>query len=175
MTAPLTARQFAVALGIRAALLYGSLQLQHVPWPVDHGICGPWGCGPPLGALIACHAGWFAFLAGPAWMAKMLIPIRSLRIFGIAGLLLAVGGLIGVAIVQSMVWWPQANAWVRPYWFQRYLFETATLVDLPVLQTAAIGSWFLAIRPPGLRLHTPTSEAARLNRRISARTPHSQG
>lgn len=175
MTTPLTARRFAVVLGIWGTALYGSLQLQHVPWPINHGICGPWGCGPPLETLIACHAGWLVFLAGPAWLVNALFPSRTLRILGIVGLLMAAGGLIGIGLVESLVWWPQASEWARPYWLQRYLFEVAMLVDFPVLQTAIVGGWFLAAESPTLRLHAPVDTVTSRDCGASASTSLSRG
>jgi hypothetical protein len=152
MSQPLTTNRMAIALGLWGAGLYASLQLQHLPWPGEHGVCGPWGCGPPTEALLACHAGWMAFLAGPTWLATQSTSPKVARFLGITGVTLALGGLCGIALHEALVWWPQAGAWSRPYWFQRYLFSVATLVDAPILQVLLCSGWLLrSARSPVLR------------------------
>ncbi len=143
MSAPLTSTQLAFALGLWGTGVYGSLQLQYLPWPVDHGVCGPWGCGPPTEALIACHIGWLAMLAGPTWLMTRLTPVRVQRFIGIMAATVALGGLVGVALHEAFIWWPQAGEWSRPYWFHRYLFCVVTLVDAPLLPTLLCGSWLI--------------------------------
>lgn len=140
----LTAKTLAKALIVWGAALFGSLQLKYLPIAEEHGICGAWGCGPPVSTLLACHLGWLVSLAGPAWIAGHLLPTTWLIVFARTGLILGVSGLMGVVLHEALVWWPQATDWSRSYWLQRYFFELATLVDVPILQVLLISATALA-------------------------------
>lgn len=157
----LTAESLAKALIVWGAALFGTLQLQFLPISQEHGICGAWGCGPPVSALLACHLGWLVSLAGPAWLAGRILSTSWLIVLARAGLILGVGGLMGVALHEALVWWPQATDWSRPYWPQRYFFELATLVDAPILQVLLISATTLACTPRRtlIRIHRPIAPA----------------
>ena len=47
--------------------LAGTLSIASLPGDWGNSICGAWGCGPPLQALVACHASWVVVLI-PAGM-----------------------------------------------------------------------------------------------------------
>ncbi len=51
---------------IWAALVIASLQTKLLFTESTHSVCGPWGCGPPTGALVTAHADWLAMI-GPPW------------------------------------------------------------------------------------------------------------
>src|SRR6202034_2817596 len=50
-----------------------ALLLQYLPASTfgQHTVCGPWGCGPPLPVLLACHTFWMVLLAPPAVVAAI--------------------------------------------------------------------------------------------------------
>uniref|UniRef100_A0A7C2JYS1 Uncharacterized protein n=1 Tax=Schlesneria paludicola TaxID=360056 RepID=A0A7C2JYS1_9PLAN len=164
----LTTETLAKALIVWGAALYGSLQLQFLPIAEEHGICGAWGCGPPVSALLACHLGWLVSLAGPAWLAGRVLPTSWLIALARTGLILSVGGLIGVALHEALVWWPQANNWSRPYWLHRYFFELATLVDAPILQVLLISATTLICTPRRtlIRIRHPTTAPQMAERQV---------
>jgi hypothetical protein len=121
--------------------LAGSLAFANWPGDLGHGICGPWGCGPPLQSLIACHAAWLVALAPPAgllvWSRKVSVTTR--RRVGIVMTLVPLAVLMSLFVHQLLVWWPQAGQWQRPYFWQRFGFTIATTVDVPVVQALLIG------------------------------------
>lgn len=134
-------RRFAVRTLAWGGCLIGALSIATWPGNWGHGICGPWGCGPPLQALIACHLSWFVVLTPIA-----LWVVRSTRISDQMqrniGLLAAGAALAGIAAVlahQYFVWWPQAGEFQRPYFWQRFGFTIATMVDVPMVQALLIG------------------------------------
>ncbi len=109
-------------------------------WSGDwgHGVCGPWGCGPPTQALISCHLAWLVFLTPPA----VLLLRRTThfqRRLGLFLILVAAVGLLSVVAYEWATWWPDAREWQRTFFWQRCGFCIATAIDFPVLQTLAIG------------------------------------
>lgn len=115
------------------------LQLQELPYDFGHGICGPWGCGPPVSALLACHAFWLVNLAAVLWITHHWCEFHWQRQVAGAALTVATIGLLSVAAHQAIFWWPAATQWSRPYVAQRYLFSIAMLVDVPLVQLALFG------------------------------------
>ena len=127
--------------GAWTAALFGALSLSRLPDRVfgEHSVCGPWGCGAPLPALVACHGFWLVLFA-PAtiYAARRLRPHNVWRLG--AGLVsLGLLGLLAVAVWQAMAWWPNVDKSLHRYAIERYLFVLATLVDVPVLETFAAG------------------------------------
>ena len=55
--------KFCFGMTLWSGLLFGSLSVANLPGDWGHGICGPWGCGPPMQALVACHFAWLVVLA----------------------------------------------------------------------------------------------------------------
>ncbi len=122
-----------------AVALFGSLQVHRWEDLLGHAICGPWGCGPPLSALIGYHGYWFLLLLLPAWLLKHQLAADTSRRIG-AGLFLV--ATIGIALLLAVDGW---QAWqresLRPYLVQRMLFRLATFVDFPLVQLGLIGLW----------------------------------
>ncbi len=127
--------------GAWAAALFGVLSLSYLPdrFFGEHSVCGPWGCGAPLPALLACHGFWLVLFApATAYAARQLRPPTVWRIG--AGLVSLAGiGLVAIAVWQAVAWWPQVDKSAHGYVVQRYLFVLATLVDVPVLETLVAG------------------------------------
>jgi len=121
------------------AALYGTLQIARLNGPWDHAICGPWGCGPPLSALVACHAFWTVLIGG---VVTLGIANWSASTLSITGRVLAVCGLlalVAVAVWEGVHWPPSDNAMFQHYLVQRYLFVLATSIDTPIVELAVAG------------------------------------
>jgi hypothetical protein len=131
-----------LAILLWAAGLEGVLQLRQLPDTCfgEHSVCGPWGCGPPLSALLACHGFWLVLMAPVAATAVLYLPVKWVWRLGIV---LAGAGFLGLAAVaawEAATWLPQASDWQRHYIGQRYLFSVATLVDVPIVQSLMLGT-----------------------------------
>ena len=130
----------------------GMLQLQNLPYDFGHGICGVWGCGPPIQALLACHGFWAVNLATLLWIGQQCLPTIWRRRMANFALVAAIGGLVAVAVYQMLFWFPHVTADVRRYIVQRCLFSVAILVDAPLVQLAAfglVGRWLTGERAAG--------------------------
>ena len=97
MTQPIAAL---LKAGAWAAALFGVLSLQYLPdrFFGEHSVCGPWGCGAPLPALLACHGFWLVLFApATVYAARQLKPQTVWRLG--AGLVSLAGlGLVAVAV-----------------------------------------------------------------------------
>ena len=103
-----------------------------------HSVCGPWGCGPPLQALVACHAAWIVVLVPPTLlMRRRLSP--GVR-WKTGWIVVAIGmvGIIGLGLSESLSWLSHADEWQRRYLPQRIGFKLVTLVDVPLMQLVVV-------------------------------------
>lgn len=119
---------------------YGVLMFAFLPVDLGHGLCGPWGCAPPLQALAAMHAFWVVALVPPTAWALKLLSDRNLRLVGSAVLGMGLTGLGIVVARELLVWLPSVPAEVQRYFPQRLLFVLATLSDLPLIQVTLAGA-----------------------------------
>lgn len=149
-----------LASGAWAAGLWGALQLQRLPTSVlgEHVLCGPWGCGPPVPALLACHGFWMVLLGPPAVLAALRLPSRWVGLLGMLLVLIGAAGLLGVAAYEAATWFRGASEWQRQYAAQRYFYALVMLVDFPILEVLIVGSglWW-AYRAKAGRAATPVS------------------
>jgi hypothetical protein len=122
--------------------LWWSLLLQQLPASAfgEHSVCGPWGCGPPLPVLLACHAFWMVLLSPPAVVAAIRLPSPRVRLMGTLLVVLGLSGLVAVGGWEAATWLREANEWQRGYFAQRYLFSVVTFVDFPILEVLLIGA-----------------------------------
>ena len=137
-----------VALVAWAAMLGAALSIAHVPGDWGHSICGPWGCGPPLQALVACHSAWLVLLLPPAAILARSnrAPSPVVRQVGILLCVLAVAIIASVVIYQRLTWWPSVSEWQRGFIWQRCGFVLATAIDAPVAQVLHIGVYLTVSR-----------------------------
>lgn len=136
----LSAGRLTAMVVLWSGAMLGVLKLQHLElgrW--SHAVCGPWGCGPPLHVLLACHGFWLVVLAPPTWIACRRLPLPYLRTTAWALLAVALAGLAGVAAWQIFDWLPGASGTQRQYVLQRYLFTLATFVDVPFVEVLLCG------------------------------------
>jgi hypothetical protein len=127
-------------------VLFASLQLQQLPGDFSHSVCGPWGCGPPLQSLLACHGFWATLFVLPTGCCARSIQPPHLRRLGYLLTTIGFCSLIVVAIWQSVTWLPAASEWQREYFLQRYLFSIGTLIDVPMVQALLAGLFFIHAR-----------------------------
>ncbi|HEV3303000.1 MAG TPA: hypothetical protein VG055_25335 [Planctomycetaceae bacterium] len=155
MTQPIAAL---LKAGAWAAALFGVLSLQYLPdrFFGEHSVCGPWGCGAPLPALLACHGFWLVLFAPATVYAARQLKPQTVWWLG-AGLVSVAGvGLAGIAVWQAATWWQNVDPSLHRYAVERYLFVLATLVDVPVLETLVGGVtlWWAGIWRSGSAIST---------------------
>lgn len=121
--------------------LWGALALRDLPGDWGHALCGPWGCGPPLQALLSIHAAWAVLLWAPAFVLPRIYASRSAGMRRIGAILAAagVGGLVAIAIRESLFAGSSASESAANYLLQRILFVIATSIDAPVVQATIAG------------------------------------
>jgi len=130
--------------------LIGALSFASWEGDLGHAICGPWGCGPPLQALIACHLAWGVALTPVVGLlvGSSAASPRLLKTSGLLAVGMAVAALLTVLAHQYFVWWPQVSEFQRPYFWQRYGFVLVTTVDVPIVQVLLLGGvlWVTGFR-----------------------------
>jgi hypothetical protein len=138
--------------------LWWSLLLQKLPSSAfgEHTVCGPWGCGPPLPVLLACHAFWMVLLTPPAFVTALRLPPHRVRLLGTLLVVLGLSGLVSVGIWEAATWLREANEWQRPYVVQRYLFSIVTLVEFTILEILIVGGGLWLAEGRRLRSVAPT-------------------
>lgn len=131
--------------------LFAILQVGRLPIDDGHLVCGAWGCGPPLQALVAWHGFWILLLAGPLTIGGRYLDrptqTRAALLVGGIGLL----GILGIVAWDLVAWYPSVSEFQQQFLLQRCLFSVATTVDLPVIALAVAGFghwlWLIATRP----------------------------
>jgi hypothetical protein len=121
------------------AALYGLLSLHRVSAELGHDICGPWGCGPPLQALLGWHGFCLVAASLPVGIAVTHWPKPRLWWTGIG---LSSAGTIGVLAIFAVacVSASQAVSSGQPaYLIQRCLFDLATFLDVPLVPMILAG------------------------------------
>ena len=133
-----------------------TLSIGQVKADWGHSICGPWGCGPPLLALVACHLSWLVVLLTLAALIQNRIGERTTRLLG--SLLVSFGliGIVGMIAYEFFTWWPSATEFHRRYLWQRLGFSIVTQIDLPVIESIFTGC-FLYFQAASQRLRSRTS------------------
>ena len=121
-----------------AVALWGSLQVHRMDLHLGHGLCGPWGCGPPLEAAIGFHLFWITILL-PATIGLGLYLSNSRcrdigRILFIAAAVMTVG-IVGYDVVTHAI-----QSGTIDYIFRRGLLTLVTTIDVPMLQLMAAGA-----------------------------------
>jgi len=125
-------------LTIWGLALFGVLQIGLLAGAGGHAhgavsICGPWGCGPPVSALVAMHGFWTLLAMPPLGLISQTWQRRHVHQLGRILWISAAVVIAGVVLWQTFIWWPTANRLQRPYIVHRCLFSLVMLVDLPVL------------------------------------------
>lgn len=125
---------YLVALPAWAGSMFGCLQLNQANLGLRHGICGAWGCGPKVEALLGFH-GFTLLLIVPfaILVGFVLTPVRRRN----AGNYVIWAALLGILIymVQDGI----REAVAARYVVQRALFSVAIATDIPLVQTLIAG------------------------------------
>ncbi len=122
------------------AAAWGVLQLDGTAFAAEHSICGPWGCGPPASALLACHGFWLVVLGGPTIAACAWLDPSKVRLGGQLAMTVGVLAALGVGVWEGLYWLPGQSAFSNGYFVQRWLFSIAVLVDFPIAQLCILGA-----------------------------------
>ena len=124
-------------LPVWIGLVWSSLQIHYLDLNLGHDICGPWGCGPPLEALIGFHGFWSALILPAACLLGLYLNSATNRKVGMAVLLV---GLVGIV---TFVGWDVVNYYrqseTTEHLVQRALFTLVNTVDFPMIQTLLAG------------------------------------
>lgn len=131
-----------------------------------HGVCGPWGCGPPLQALVACHSAWIVVLLPPTLLLRGRLSPGVRWKTGWIVFALGMAGIIGLGLSESFSWLSQADESQRQYLPQRIGFVLVTLVDVPLMQLVVVG---VALMVRGR--HRPATDHSRLTSSASPEPP----
>ncbi len=149
-----------IRLIIWGLTLTGTLSIANLPGDWGHSVCGAWGCGPPLQALVACHLSWLVVIIPIAMALRRFCSASLLRRMAAGALVLAVTGILGIILHEYLTWFAQASEWQRPFFWHRVGFVILTTVELPIIEIAALAC---ALLP---RLHA-------LSARLAAHDPGS--
>jgi hypothetical protein len=126
-----------VAWGLAA---YGALSLSRIEGEFGHSLCGPWGCYPPLQALVAMHLLWvIGLLPFVGWGLMKARPHHLC----LAGTLLFSAALLGIVVVAGrnvLAWLQTMPPDLQTYWPWRALYAVVTLSDVPLLQGLLAGA-----------------------------------
>ena len=137
---------WAMGLAMWLLAMLAALRVSQLDVRFTHLICGPWGCGPTLQALVACHLFWLILLAPPATVAAHYSDISTVRLVALTAIGAAIATLAGVAIHEAITWLPQGQG---SYFIQRCLFVVVTTIELPIVQLLLLGGggyWYAAWR-----------------------------
>lgn len=120
------------------AAVWGSLQIHRMDLNLGHSICGAWGCGPPVEALIGYHGFWTLMVLPIAVGLGLYLSAATSRKVGVAVVLF---GLVAICIHVGWDAFTYANrVGSAEYLIQRALFILVTSVDLPMIPTVLAGS-----------------------------------
>jgi hypothetical protein len=141
----MTRRQgFVTAVLAWGGAAYGVLWLGGQPGDLGHALfgdrlCGPWGCLPPLQALVALHAVWVLLLAPLAVWVGRYWPANRTRAAGALLALLGAAGVAALTVVEARTWLPTVSSADRLYLPHRVAYRLALLTDLPLVQVTVVG------------------------------------
>ena len=121
-----------------AAALFSALQIHHASDTFGHDFCGPWGCGPPVAALVGYHLFWMVICLPMGVIASRCLSPEQARLIGKSIAWIAVAGIALLVIVDGIDFFRQAGE--SRYLLQRGLFRLATFVDFPLLALCLSGA-----------------------------------
>lgn len=125
-------------LALWSLALFGILQVHQFEGLFGHAVCGPWGCGPPVSALVGYHGFWFLLLLPITAILKHRLPSANSRSLGFGCVLLSAVGLVSLLLIDGL-----NNSAAENYPLQWCAFRVATFVDLPLVQIGLAGIWMV--------------------------------
>lgn len=150
-----------------ALLIFAALQTKGLVSETEHSVCGPWGCGPAIGDLVAMHAAWLAVVGPPLIYFSYRANFSSYLMRSIAAGLFTTGiaGMLTVIAWQWLFWLPSASTWSKDYIWQRCGFAIVTSVDFPLIPAVILGMMLAVVnlvrewrRGVAIRSQSSTSE-----------------
>jgi hypothetical protein len=121
------------------AALYGFLSLHRISDDWGHDICGPWGCGPPLQALIGWHGFCLVAATLPVTFAVTRWPKRRQWWTGLTLTSIGLIGVLAIFGVQSVTAYQAVSHGQPAYLIQRWLFSLATFTSVPLVPMMLAG------------------------------------
>lgn len=121
-------------------VLTGSLSVANWPGDWGHSVCGAWGCGPPMQALLACHLSWLVVLGPSSLLLLNQAPRRVVFLVGATGLTLGLLTAGTIAIHEHLTWAAQVSDWQQQYYWHRVGFVILTAVEVPVLELTGLST-----------------------------------
>ncbi len=131
---------------------FGILAIERISGDFGRALCGPWGCLPPLQALVAMHGFWTMVALPPTlWLLANLSPLR-LQLIGTGAL---TAGLVGLTVVvaRDLLAWSEVAAHFWRYAAARAACTMAMTTDMPFGQLALAGGvlWWTGRRHASVR------------------------
>lgn len=122
-------------LGLSATL---SIANRQGDW--GHSVCGVWGCGPPLQALVACHVSWLVVLSPIMAGIRGYASAQTARRVAASGIIVALLGALGFVLYEYWTWYVPASEWLRSFFWRRVGFVILTTVEVPLLEFAGLSA-----------------------------------
>lgn len=123
-------------LAIWSAALFGTLQVHQSEGLFGHAICGPWGCGPPVSALVGYHTFWCLLILPVALILRRQCCGVTVRNLGAGLILVSVSGIIALLLYEGL-----NNSAAEKYFVRWCSFRVATFIDFPLVQLGLAGLW----------------------------------
>ncbi len=130
--------------------LTGTLSIANWPGNWGHGVCGVWGCGPPLQALVACHLSWLVVLLPVLIGVRAYASAQTARRVAASGIIVALLGALGFVLHEYWTWYVPASEWLRSFFWRRVGFVILTTVEVPLLEFAGLSAILLLVAPTRL-------------------------
>ena len=135
-------REFLSALGYLLSwgvCLGSTLSLIRLPGNWGHGVCGPWGCGPPLQTLLACHLSWLVFLFPLLFVGGRFLSAKWQQRIAAMAIIFSLTLFAGFGIYERLSWWVDASQSQRRYFWHRVGFSILTSVEIPAIEILLLG------------------------------------
>ena len=133
----LTIAKYLTGISIWGASLFGTLQLYEMDLGLGHGICGRWGCGPTVEALLGYHGFWMVLILPLALLLGLVLSNSARRSLGTWMLVGGILAAVAYMICDGVLYYGRVHT--MEFSLQRALFSLAVAVDLPMLQVALAG------------------------------------
>ncbi len=130
-----------LGLVVWAGMLYAALAIANLKSDWGHAICGAWGCGPPLQAIVGCHLAWCVLLGAVVLLVgrNSALPSRTKRWLGWSLVGVSIVGILAIVIFQRFTWWAEASEWQQQFFWHRCGFSVITATDIPLIQLFLCG------------------------------------
>jgi hypothetical protein len=140
-TSPLARRLWGLfGLACWGLALFGALKVCDVPGEFSHGLCGVWGCLPPLQALAAMHLFWLVLLLPLGVLVGLYLPPGIARAVGLGVAAFATGLALTVVGRDVLNWMALVPDQYHVHAWRRALYALAIQTTLPGVQLSVAGA-----------------------------------